>query len=293
LTAGRLLIVNADDYGLTPGVGRGILSAHREGIVTSTSVLAVAPSFAATARWLADVPSLGVGAHLAAVGEDPPLLGATEVPTLVDRRGRFPRSWRQFLVLAAARRIDPDDVAREFGAQVEAITATGVRLTHLDTHQHLHLWPLVRTVVLGMAERLGVAVRVTRSAARSPVGVVVGRLSRALEGDARSRGIPHPIGAAGLDEAGSLDGPTLLRTLTRLAASGAGPVEVGCHPGAGDDPDRTRYRWGYRWEDELTALTSPEARRAVDAGGFTLGTYADLAAAPAPGLGATYGDDPS
>ena len=276
MTGRRLLIVNADDYGLTPGVSGGILEAHRHGIVTSTSVLTLAPAFATTSSWLADVPSLAVGVHLAAVGEDPPLLSAPEVPTLVDKRGRLAPSWRQFLPRAAMGRIDPDDLAREFGAQVDAVAGAGLPIGHLDTHQHVHLWPLVRGVVLDLAERLGVAVRVTRSAARSPVGVTVRLLARRLESDARARGLRFPASAAGLDEAGALDRATLVGALDRLAAGGASSAEVGSHPGCGDDPDRQRYRWGYRWEDELAALTSPEARRAVDAGGFVLGTYADL-----------------
>ncbi len=272
----RVLIVNADDYGLTRRVSQGILRAHRHGIVTSTSVLAVAPAFATSVAWLADEPRLGVGAHLAAVGEDPPLLSAAEIPSLVDGRGRLAASWRQFLPRAAAGRIDPSDLAAEFSAQVEAVTESGVGLTHLDTHQHLHLWPGVRSVVLDMAEALGVALRVTRSAARSPVGVVVRRLSARLEAECRRRTIPFPAAAAGLDEAGALDGPTLLGAIRRLAAAPASSAELGSHPGAGDDPDRSRYRWNYRWEEELEALTSPLARRAVRDAGFVLGTYADL-----------------
>ncbi len=72
----RFLIVSADDYGLREGISSGILRAHREGIVTSTSVFAVGPSYPRTASWLGDHPALGVGVHLAAVGEDPPPLGA-------------------------------------------------------------------------------------------------------------------------------------------------------------------------------------------------------------------------
>jgi predicted glycoside hydrolase/deacetylase ChbG (UPF0249 family) len=279
---GRLLIVNADDYGLTPGVSRGILRAHREGIVTSTSVLALAPAFNSTAAWLGDVPSLGVGVHLAAVGEDPPLLSAAEVPTLVDGRGHLASSWRQFLPRAAARRIDPDDLAREFAAQAEAAAGAGLVVGHLDTHQHLHLWPLVRGVVLDLAQRLGVGMRVTRSAARSPVGVTVRHLARNLAGEARVRGIAFPEASVGLDEAGALDQAALVGALGRLAASGASSAEVGSHPGDGDDPDRRRYRWAYRWEEELAALTSPAARRSVDQGGFVLGTYADLLTAGHP-----------
>ena len=77
--ATRLLIVNADDFGLTDGVCRAIVRAHREGIVTSTSALAVGPAFHRCASMLDDVPELGVGVHLAAVGEDPPLLSAREI----------------------------------------------------------------------------------------------------------------------------------------------------------------------------------------------------------------------
>jgi chitin disaccharide deacetylase len=96
-----LLIVNADDYGLTEGVSTAILRAHRDGIVTSTSVLAIAPAFDRTSGWLAEAPTLGIGAHLALVGEDPPVLTAREIPTLVDGRGRLAMSWRTFLPKAA------------------------------------------------------------------------------------------------------------------------------------------------------------------------------------------------
>jgi predicted glycoside hydrolase/deacetylase ChbG (UPF0249 family) len=159
----RLLIVNADDYGLTEGVCRAILRGHREGIVTSTSALVIGPAFDRCAPWLADAPDLGVGVHLALVGEDPPLLSASEIPTLVDRSGHLPLSWRRFLPRIAARRIDPADVEREMTAQYERAVAAGIRPTHLDTHQHLHLWPGVGDVLTRLALRWGVpAVRVTR-----------------------------------------------------------------------------------------------------------------------------------
>ncbi|HET6952352.1 MAG TPA: ChbG/HpnK family deacetylase, partial [Acidimicrobiales bacterium] len=175
----RLLIVNADDYGLTPAVSRAILRAHRDGIVTSTSVLALGPGFAGSAAALRDTEGIGVGVHLAAVGEDPPLLGPREVPTLVDRRGRLAPSWRVFLPRMAAGRIDPDDLRREFDAQVEAIRSAGLVPGHVDTHQHLHLWPPVGEVVLDVAGRAGIAaMRLIRSASRGPVGVSVRRLGR-------------------------------------------------------------------------------------------------------------------
>src|SRR4029077_10920167 len=111
--------------------------------------------------------------------EDPPLLSAREIPTLVDRRGRLPLSWKQFLPRLALRRIDLDDVEREFTAQGEAVRSTvgPARITHLDTHQHLHLWPRVAALVARLAQRWSVpGVRVTRSGGGSAKGRAVNLL---------------------------------------------------------------------------------------------------------------------
>lgn len=273
-----LLIVNADDYGLTEATSRAILRAHHEGIVTSTSLLTLAPGFAATAGWLRDEPALGRGAHFAAVGEDPPLLSAAEIPSLVDARGRLHLSWRTFLPAAAAGRIDPDDLRREFRAQLECIDGHGLTIDHVDTHQNLHLWPLVRRVVMALAEERGVRViRVTRSAAGSVVGLVVRRLSRVLEGTCDAAGWRYPVASTGLDEAGHLDRTAMISALYRLAATGDPVAELATHPGEAGDPALARYEWGYQWADELEALCSAEVRAAVTELGFRLGTFADLA----------------
>jgi predicted glycoside hydrolase/deacetylase ChbG (UPF0249 family) len=277
----RLLIVNADDYGLTVGVSRAIMRAHREGIVTSTSALALGPAFARTAAWLDDVAELGVGAHLAAVGEDPPLLSAHEIPTLVDGRGHLDCSWRRFLIRVALRRVDLADVEREFAAQLELLTGTlgRDRLTHLDTHQHLHLWPSIGKALIGLAERWHVpAARATRSFARTPFGLAVDRLGRRFARQAHAATLRTPAGFAGFGEGGELIAPRLVDTIRRLAGSGLPTAEVSVHPGEHGDPDLARYQWGYRWGDETDALVSPAVHAAVAAAGFTLGSFAALAA---------------
>jgi predicted glycoside hydrolase/deacetylase ChbG (UPF0249 family) len=275
---GKLLVVNADDYGLTTKVSEGILRGHRDGIITSTSVLVLAPAFATTGPWLRDVESIGVGAHLALVGEDRPLLSATEIPTLVDRDGRLAPDWRSFLWRARGGRIDIEDIRRELGAQLEAVQQLGLRLDHLDTHQHLHLWPDVRDVVIDLAQRAEVpVVRVPRSAGRTPVGMGVNLLSRRLESTLHRCGLHTSEASAGLDEAGALDAVRLGLTLDRLARSDARTLELFTHPGEADDRDRDRYRWGYRWEQELEALTGPAAKEAVACRGLTLVTYDALA----------------
>lgn len=278
----RLLIVNADDYGLTPGVCEGILRAHDEGVVTSTSALVVAPAFAAHSSRLAD-SGIGVGAHLCLVGEDPLLLGPREIPTLVDARGRPAASWRHLAARVAAGRVDLDDVRRELAAQLDALVAAGVRPTHVDSHQHVHHFPRLSGVVAALAAARGVpAARVVRSTRRGPVAVAVRLLARRFARTCEELGVVTPVASAGLDGAGHLDAAAWGATLDRLAASGADTAEVGCHPGVADDPDRARYGWGYSWSDELAALCDPSARRAVDEAGFVLGDYRDLVARRSP-----------
>ena len=273
----RLLVVNADDFGLTPGVCRAILRAGRDGIVTSTSVLATGPALGGFVSALRD-SELGSGAHLCAVGHHPPLLSSREIPTLVDRDGRLPDGWRPFLARLASGRIEPEDLEREFDAQIAVLHDAGLQITHLDTHQNIHLWPSVARVLVDLAERWKIrAIRLTRSNGRSFVALAVRTLSRRLARRARHAGLTGPETSAGFDEGGSLDREHLLLVIERLACTHAATAELACHPSERDDPDLDEFDWGYRWADELDALTAPDVREAVERAGFRLATFADLA----------------
>jgi chitin disaccharide deacetylase len=275
----RLLVVNADDMGLTPGVCRAVRRAHDDGVITSTSVLAVGTAFEQAAATVRDAGDLALGAHLAIVGEDRPLLSAREVPTLVDREGRFPLSYRSVVARGAAGRIDADDVAREFRAQLERVRGIGVPVTHLDTHQHTHLWPTVAGVVVELAREAGIrVVRLPGSRRRGPVGagvlILAGRLRRRLDRAA----LVSTAAYAGLDEAGHLDDRRFAAVLRQLTAAGAPTAEINTHPGEAGEPDLARFDWGYRWGDELDMLTAPSTRALVQRLGWRLGTFADVAA---------------
>ena len=271
-------MVNADDMGLTPGVCRAVRRAHTDGVVTSTSVLAVGTAFEQAATTVREAGDLGLGAHLAIVGEDRPLLSAREVPTLVDREGRFPLSYRTVVARGAAGRIDPDDVAREFRAQLERVRGIGVPVTHLDTHQHTHLWPAVAAVVVDLARESGIrCVRLPVSRRRGPLGagvrLLAGRLRRRLD----RAGLDTTGSYAGLDEAGELDGRRFTAALQRLTGDGAATAEINTHPGEAGEPDLARFGWGYAWGEELAMLTAPATRALVDRLGWRLGTFADVA----------------
>ena len=204
-------------------------------------------------------------------------MSRAEVPTLFDSRGRLFETWGPFLLRCATGQVDPDDLRREFTTQLQHVQELGIPITHLDAHQHLHLWPSVCRVVLDLALRFEIpAVRVPRLRALSMTGAGVTVLGRLLARRATRAGLRFPTDAVGIECAGKLDPAVLHRVLGRLAASRAETVELTVHPGEDDDPDRVRYRWGYRWDRELDTLIGVPAREVVSRCGFTLGTYADL-----------------
>ena len=271
------LVVTADDLGLTEGVNRAVVQAHSDGVVTAASLLAVGTAFGHAVDLLRSHPSLDVGAHLAIVGEDPPLLSPTEVPTLVDRRGRFPLSYRTVCARAAAGRLDPDDVRREMAAQLTRIQDTGLPVTHVDTHQHTHLWPLVGRVVAGLAQASAVPwVRLPTSRARGPVGVVVRSLNARLARELDAVGQSHTAAYAGLDEAGRLDATRFGEAVARV--DGAPTAEINTHPGEAGDPALTRFTWNYRWKDELSMLTDDRTRALLREKEIQLVSFSDLTA---------------
>ena len=189
------------------GVPGGAAGTSARAWSPSTSLLAVGRSFDLAVRMLADHPDLDVGAHLAIVGEDPPLLTAREIPTLVDRRGAFPLSYRTVVLRGMTGRLDPDDVRREFGAQLERIRAAGrcgVPPGHPPAHPSVagggracwSNWPRERWHPGGAdpAQRPAAAGRIRGE----PAGQAAAAAAAAVPV------WPPPTTYAGLDEAGSL-----------------------------------------------------------------------------------------
>ena len=135
----RQLIVTADDAGLHRGMTDGVIRAHREGIVTACSIVANGAAFDDAVERLRDTPSLEVGVHLTLVEERP--LTAM----------RFPRKYTSFVPLYLARRISMAVIERELRAQIEKVLATGLTITHLNGHQHLHMLPSIFPIVERLA----------------------------------------------------------------------------------------------------------------------------------------------
>lgn len=222
-----------------------------------------------------------MGLHAVLVGEDPPLLSAPEIPTLVGYRGHLASSWRTFVPRLVAGRVDPADIRRAIAAQLAFVRSGAGPVTHINLHQHLHMWPTVRTTVLDLAGAEGIGyVRTPSSARLGPFGAAIRRLARATAAHVASRGLATSDGFLGLDEAGRWDSASLA---VAIAHSGSAVVELNAHPGPAFDPHRARYAWQYQWGAEFDARSDPGTRGIIGRVGFRLvGPSQIEATVPAP-----------
>ena len=244
----KQLIVNADDFGLTAGVNRGILQAFQDGIVTSASLLVTGSAFEEAVNLARENPELDIGLHLTLV-EEQAVLGREGLPTLVDETGRFPRTSSEFFRRAVLGRINWTEVEREIAAQIARFHKTGLQLSHLDSHQHLHMFPPVFQIVRRLARGMdNVWIRNSAGPWRKLPDVRMGRWirllglnltclsARALHG----RPLPQmPDGMYGFEVSGCLTRRVLEQILRKIPD---GLYELVCHPGEDDVDTRTRYR---------------------------------------------------
>ena len=282
--AAKRLIVNADDYGDTPGISRGILEAHANGIVTSTSVMigsAGAPAAVQDALKIA--PNLGLGLHftLSGVGRRP-ILPPEEVPSLVKPDGTF-YGFEQWL--EHYEQFDSDEIARELTAQCECFTdIAGKPPDHLDGHHHaVYRHPAGLRTLFALAERYHLPIRNVGFGAHALAGTLNNLLNEIAE-PARSTNIPVLKAEFGgktppwpdrfegdfYDTTATLG--DLLLILTNLPDDGT--TELMCHPGYADEmliSDYTTKR-----EDELKVLTHRSVREVIAAEGINLIKFSAL-----------------
>jgi len=262
----RKLVVNADDFGFTRDVNRGIVEAHRNGILTATTLMASGAAFDDAVGLARENPSLDIGAHLVLVGEPP-----------------FPPTVAQLMRAVVLGRIR---IYEEMLAQVRRILDAGLEPTHLDTHKHTHLLPPVLDAIARLSEEYkipwvrrpfdfpltpaGPGVSWAKRATSKSFGIVRRRFGRVLARHS-CRSTDHFAGFQITGRYGAVDLGRLIRMLPE------GSTEFMCHPGfCGDELRGAHTRLKESREQELRALTSPEVRAAVAESGVELVTYRGL-----------------
>ncbi len=226
----------------------GAIRAHDEGIVTACSIVANGREFDDAVARLREVPSLEVGVHLALVEERALTTGSM-----------MPRNYVRFILGR------PGDVEPELRAQIEKVLATGLRVTHLNGHQHLHVLPRVRRIVHRLARQYGIGyVRVVndRGGKRRRLSIAaLNRVGAAAHG--RPAGESARRYTIGVAEAGHLTATRIIELLDHVDDV----TELVTHPGIGVSG---YAHWGYGWEEETRALCDADVRTAIARHGIEL-----------------------
>ena len=150
------LIVNADDFGMAPGVNRAILELHAAEVLTSATLMARAAATEEAVRMALAMPTLGVGCHVVLV-DGAPVSDPGRIPSLIDRStGALYPSLESFLKRLYTARVRGAEIEAEAAAQIALLQSYGLRLTHVDTHKHLHMFPQVLRPVLRAARAAGI-----------------------------------------------------------------------------------------------------------------------------------------
>jgi chitin disaccharide deacetylase len=284
------LIVNADDFGLTRGVNAGVVRAHREGILTSATLMANGDAFDDAVELARANPSLDVGIHLCLTGGRA-LASKDLIPSLVDDDGQLPKTLFVLLTRLSSGRIPTRQIEAEFRAQIQRVLDAGIRPTHLDTHKHIHTHPRVMEA-LGRAAnefkircvrkpfedfRVSLSNRTangrdnTRQVVSAVAAGMTAPLFRLL---VKSYGLWTPDHFFGLTATGRLSSDEIKGVLIALPP---GKSELMCHPGVCDDElGRCETRLKRERELELDALLDPSVRRTADERGVRLIGYEEL-----------------
>jgi hopanoid biosynthesis associated protein HpnK len=289
----RRLIVNADDFGWSEAVTSGILRAHRDGVLTSTTVMTNLEGAAgALDRARREAPGLGIGLHLN-LTEGEPLAPRDRVAAILDGEGRLRRSVRDLLRTLRGSQAALAAAEAELEAQIVRARDLGLTPTHVDSHKHVHLYPRLLPVVIGLAQRHGIrAVRTTvevrlpgaarllpaewgpKDRLRQRVNAwLLRRWGRAARQAVRRAGLATTDWFFGVRATGGISAGLLERLLT---AGPEGTGELMVHPGLSETGLHRPTRLGLARPRELDALCDERVRRAAQAAGWTFITYKDL-----------------
>lgn len=259
MNAGSYLIVNADDMGLHEKINEGIIEGHKSGCISSTTLMSGAPAFGQAVELLRQHPALGVGIHLTLVA-DRPVCSPEQVPSLVGPSGLFWPDYGIFLKRYVQRKIDLSEVKLELETQIKKVFEQKLTITHVDSHQHLHIVPGVTQIVIELCQKYGIqAVRYPkegftfRGGFPAPFGRIVGRTGLSMLADWARRSfykaqLVTPDHFFGMLAGGNMK-VEYFQTILESLPSGVSEIMI--HPGADNEILGQTFKWHYHWEDEL------------------------------------------
>ena len=265
----RYIIINADDFGRHAEINRAVEEGLVHGCLRSATVMPGGAAFAGAVDIARRHEELGLGVHFTLV-DGHPILPPEEIPSLVGSEGDFLPDHTALLKRYLKGGVNLEEVRRELAAQLQKIEATGIPISHVDSHQHMHTLPGIIDIVLDLAARAGIrAVRTPRTplfaGAFGGLGQLVGRLglstlARLAACKAHRRGLLTPDNFAGIVAGEAVSEGELLHLIAHLPQ---GTTEVMMHPGMKNDVLQEDSGWQHDFEAELAAILSPRVGEAL------------------------------
>jgi hopanoid biosynthesis associated protein HpnK len=275
------IILNADDFGCSSSINRAVIQAHLEGVLTSASLMVAGEAVEEAVALARETPTLAVGLHVVVAG-GPAVLPPEQIPHLVDGSGRFPGSPLQAGLRYTLSRAAQEELVRELEAQFERFAATGLPLSHVDGHLHMHVHPVVFDLLLPLAVRFGAqGLRLPRddfwlamdhdlhqAGIKALWALAFGVLGRRCLNHLNG----HPLAVTrrvyGLMQTGQMHEKYVLQLLRRIQAPTA---EIYFHPSTIRHNEELGPNPG-----DLATLLSPAVRRTITERGLSLATYPTL-----------------
>ena len=277
----KRLIVNADDFGMTHGINRGIIEAHGKGIVTAASIMVTGWAFEEAVQLARENPILDVGLHLSLTAGRP----ASNDPAVnrhLTSHGTFRLTNRDLLINLILHTISPSIPYREIEAQFRKALDARLPITHIDGHESIHLFPGIREMVFELMGRYGIPFM---RLSYEEIGlrrlwklkrwkkVLINLFGLRLRRQIRRHGIRTTDSYFGTFDAGYLGKERLMATISNLKE---GTSEIMCHPGYRDDAFDRICGGRYLPDQELRALMDAEVRSLLHERGIHLISFKDL-----------------
>jgi chitin disaccharide deacetylase len=285
------LILNADDFGLTPGINRAIGELNSAGVLTSTTLMANGPAFEDAVAVAHAHPTLGVGCHIV-LTDGIPVAPPETIPSLLgpDRKS-FRPSLADFIQALLRGKIKSAEIELEALFQIHKLQRSGIAITHLDTHKHTHLFPVVARRLLALADSNRIhairnpfepdwsrALNQGSPARRLAIKIITGLRPR-FEASLHLHQVRvlTTDGTVAISATGQLNATTLAQTLAALPSTGT--YELCCHPGYNNgDLDRVTTRLRAQRDVEREALLTEIPRILAQTNAPSLIHYGDLTA---------------
>jgi len=284
----KKLIVTADDFGLSPGINKGIIQGFRKGIIKEASIMANLPYFKEAANLAKANPGLGVGIHLNLTWGKPLSL-AKNIPGLVDKKGYFKLSIRKFFLKSFFQHLGIKPVETELRQQVEKVLKFGIKLSHLDSHQHFHAFPKMQQVIFKIAQDYGISIircplknsllgqrkKLKEKVKISKIGSFIFRnILKDFKNEIRKQGFKSTDYFHCMKDAELVDFNLLRGQVKNLKH---GTHELCCHPGNIDAVlQQTPSKVIYTRQRELEILLDPKLDKILKEANITLCSFKDI-----------------